>query len=102
MRSDGELRGAEAVRSAEQRAAEVTAAAELKAAEASLEAQASRASAQANLDQVTAEIQRLHAEIAELEHERRVIREQFINTQVYIQGLVALIEPMPSAPRDRP
>jgi peptidoglycan hydrolase CwlO-like protein len=89
------------VRSAEQRAADALATAELRADEAALEAQSSRASAQANLDQVTAEIRRLRSEIDELEHERRVIREQFINTQVYLQGLVALIEPTPNAPRER-
>ncbi len=100
IESEAEQRGAAALQAAEQRSASVTKAAELRENEAAQVAQASQISAQANVDQVAAETKRLRDEIAELEHERRVIREQFINTQVYIQGLVALIEPTPATSRD--
>ena len=39
--------------------------------------------------------EQLRSEIVELEEERKAIREQFVSTQVYLQGLVALIEPTP-------
>jgi cell division septum initiation protein DivIVA len=68
---------------------------------AATEARTSRTQAQAGLDQLTAETQRLRSEIEELEHERGVIREQFIDTQVYLQGLVAMIEPAPTVGRER-
>ena len=42
-----------------------------------------------------ARAEQLRSEIVELEEERKAIREQFVSTQVYLQGLVALIEPTP-------
>jgi cell division septum initiation protein DivIVA len=77
---------------AEQRAATIIAAAERRADDEAVAAKTIRADAQAELQRATVEVQRIRLEIAELEHERLVLREQFVNTRVYLDGLVSLIE----------
>jgi cell division septum initiation protein DivIVA len=42
--------------------------------------------------ELSAEAERLRAEIDELRAERQSMREQFVSTQVYLQGLVSLID----------
>jgi cell division septum initiation protein DivIVA len=96
----GQERDAAAVLETERRCAEMIVAAERRSGDTTRQAEMARTGAQAELDQIAADVQRRRDELTDLEHERMEIREQLVNTQVYLQGLVALIEPGSSIVRD--